>query len=466
MQTRLIGMLLMFLFAFSASVSAKERHMQRLNSLDGWVIERKALYWTSNGGENWSDITPKIAGSEVETAFFLNSQVGWVLLNSPEDEENQLQLAYTTSAGQNWTTQALALPNPLTSWVKRGAGFSGSGHLFFLDSLHGWLDLDVSANTNFLEGVLLATSDGGRTWTWDSHNPGKPGSVVFVGLKDGWEVSADGYHLYGTNDGGKTWTEANLAANHCPNKAANGHSTIPDYSLPIFQDHLHGFETLVFRSGGSRNHRLCAALFSTDDGGSSWKVLKTLPDIKTDSPTITSTVVDKTWITAAEASEHEIVLNKLKTDGSGGQGNVNTNVFDPEFAFVSPTVGWIRTPKGIFSTQDGGTTWTLSSPKSQTPSSSASSPSAKIVSAPASAHQVFQSGQPVGGDPHIGVARYSNAPIGWLRSDAPNPKDFSSDANFDYLASRWRVLCGDFEEFGREGISAKAAAFQQTDSSS
>ena len=68
----------------------------------------------------------------------------------------------------------------------------------FADALHGWA---VGMN-----GVILATTDGGVTWT--VQNWGAAAwlyDVAFPDASRGWAVGSDGT-IIATSDGGATWT--------------------------------------------------------------------------------------------------------------------------------------------------------------------------------------------------------------------------------------------------------------------
>jgi photosystem II stability/assembly factor-like uncharacterized protein len=65
----------------------------------------------------------------------------------------------------------------------------------FVDTQHGWAGGD---------GTLLATTDGGRTWTSQYTGASKVQSLDFTDSLHGWVATGDGFMM--TIDGGKTWT--------------------------------------------------------------------------------------------------------------------------------------------------------------------------------------------------------------------------------------------------------------------
>jgi hypothetical protein len=72
-----------------------------------------------------------------------------------------------------------------------------SGPIEFVDATHGWM---VGS-----DGVVLASADGGRSWSPVAAAPRGAAAVDFVDTSNGWVIGADG-SLSGTTDGGATWT--------------------------------------------------------------------------------------------------------------------------------------------------------------------------------------------------------------------------------------------------------------------
>ena len=131
---------------------------------------------------------------------------------------------------------------------------------------HGWMILNSARATTsaFRAGALLVTSDGGRNWR-DTHDddPGGQGPVVLLTSEEGW--MAGGEHdedLYVTRDGAKSWQTISLPA---PKELSSAKFSTAD--VPVFEDSKHGFVAVTYTEG----HQSGAVLFTTDDGGRSWK---------------------------------------------------------------------------------------------------------------------------------------------------------------------------------------------------
>src|SRR5260370_38773069 len=78
------------LFCFPGTVRAQaEPHMGLIAPGVGWALQNQSmgqdrddhLFWTSDDGSTWRDVTPHDPASrEIAGVFFLNASRGWVLL--------------------------------------------------------------------------------------------------------------------------------------------------------------------------------------------------------------------------------------------------------------------------------------------------------------------------------------------------------------------------------------------------
>src|SRR5574337_2043225 len=126
---------------------ARAQQMKLLTPTTGWVSNNGHLYWTTDSGSNWTDITPIPPGMRrlavaVQSVFFLNEREGWAVISYPETivplTEKALQtrktfydIAQTADGGQTWSFQPLTYP-PLPQWEQEAQG--PPGDMFFLDS--------------------------------------------------------------------------------------------------------------------------------------------------------------------------------------------------------------------------------------------------------------------------------------------------------------------------------------------
>lgn len=179
-------------------------------------------------------------------------------------------LLATNDGGESWTFQNLDLVRGLTS-------------VHFTDRSRGWV---VGS-----EGTILATTDGGKTWTTQASGTKQLlNSVYFVNAERGWAAGREGTIL-ATTDGGNTWSTQNSG------------SKKPLASI-CFADDARGWVV----GGGS--------ILATIDGGKSWD-----PQLM---------------------------------DSKGALASVN---------FVDSERGWAVGSDGtVLATIDGGTTWAAQAP--------------------------------------------------------------------------------------------------------
>jgi photosystem II stability/assembly factor-like uncharacterized protein len=331
----------------------------------GWAERAGRLYWTNDGGANWKDITPPGDG-RLAGIFFLNPSTGWVTINHPGLESD---LVSTNDAGATWSRTTIpVLPKDYgVSDSERFSTRESAETVAFVDSLHGWTNVTFAGDNTGASGLLLVTSDGGRTW----HDPADAPSLVttkmlLVTPSEGWLYGDDEpegiWRLYVTRDGARSWQEV------APEVAglADSHVMGP----PTFEDAGHGLLQVNGVRGGDPKH-LTLGLLATSDGGRTWKPDRTVANLdetaryQYGSPT----VVGSDWIFAA-AGEHHPVLTKL-SPGARIDASTDTAASRPLYkairhiSFATPAQGWAIVSGELQSTTDGGATWTEISPGPQ-----------------------------------------------------------------------------------------------------
>lgn len=249
------------------------KDVQFVDATTGWILERNRpapcetgkpcfnLLATADGGNSWRTVLADTAMSDLH---FVDRTHGWGLLRADENGSNVDAMA-TADGGLTWSRQiageeiwGLAVPNLDVAIALAGAGgyctasscnkyglFSvASGRLFtvhetatsgwwaalgcggflgdpfFADARHGWIGLKrgVGGVSGFNLAGLLATADGGETW---SCVPGLPSedvvSVWFADPTHGWVTTRSdflgsaglgGARIWRTDDGGRTWSLA------------------------------------------------------------------------------------------------------------------------------------------------------------------------------------------------------------------------------------------------------------------
>jgi photosystem II stability/assembly factor-like uncharacterized protein len=160
----------------------------------------------------------------------------------------------------------------------------------------------VSARQGWVTGAgrILATSDGGRTWTAQYAGQAKLYQVDFTDATRGWAVGPNA--LLRTTDGGRTWTQLSEPA--C-NTVESVHFVNRDLGYAVAGG------AQVWMSGGVPAAVSGGQLLTTSDGGSHW------------------------------------------TSVSGAPVQAQTACFS------NPADGFVGTPGKVWHTTDGGKTWSL-----------------------------------------------------------------------------------------------------------
>ncbi|HEX8068895.1 MAG TPA: YCF48-related protein [Pyrinomonadaceae bacterium] len=167
-----------------------------VNPTTGWLLCQRSLYQahtpadprsyllkTEDGGATWRRVT--VTGASADTALagftFADEQHGWAY-----GEEGALYA--TADGGDTWTRQRV----PTRHLLLGGA---------FVDNLQGWL---VGAGATLLQatdGVEWRALGGSAPLARDA----RLNAVAFAGARRGWAVGARGLIL-ATADGGRSWT--------------------------------------------------------------------------------------------------------------------------------------------------------------------------------------------------------------------------------------------------------------------
>ena len=195
------------------------RSLFALNGAGRWTLgyldERGRLVIAPDGGTAAVTAPP----APVDDVTFVDDLRGWaigrVMVSGPlpgcahaGTTCTDVILA-TTDGGRTWTTQKSVPTTGVTGFTFHG--------LHFIDALHGFtVEYDDLASPPHAD--LVATDDGGRTWTVRSSaaNDRVFDSVHFVDALHGWAVEGSWWSDFGaaptttrllaTSDGGRTWS--------------------------------------------------------------------------------------------------------------------------------------------------------------------------------------------------------------------------------------------------------------------
>lgn len=339
--------------------------MKLLTQTSGWALaDNKTIYWTDDDGAHWKDITPPNVNSgrfntpPFASVFFFDRDHGLALASKylRGGDFGSLDLYSTANDGQSWEKTHIAVSE---SDPGRPGAFTG-GAISFADPQHGWLNMQVMSGSAFSFGELFRTSDGGQTWNRIQGGPGLGGQIRLVSAQDGWLAGGPANtELYASHDGGKSFQQVRLDA-----PKALGPMNYPTYTLPVFENDLHGYEAVTYAGIGEAKG--AGVLFETNDGGRTWKqdrVLTNLDRVSVGVPAI-STVVDSKWMVPVVPKTGEPILTVVPSGGTetAQADTMVGGMSRRKISFLSPSRGWLSCSKGLLSTTDGGATWTEITP--------------------------------------------------------------------------------------------------------
>jgi probable HAF family extracellular repeat protein len=332
--------------------------MKMLSPTTGWASSGSQLFLTTDNGANWKDVSPATAPGDLYAgAFFLDPQTGWLLTAHSDDSEDWIFAVWRTSNGGT-TWASASLPRWHHERKHGEPGLASHGAITFADVHHGWLSLDLKGNTLFGTSALLTTFDGGRNWDWAPAGPDAHISAMVAVSDTLWTVgqSHGVSELDANRDSFFDFDTVSL-----PAPAQIAPNTIPTYTLPVFLDSRTGYEVVRYRSPNGATS--AAVLFTTSNGGNSWKadgILKGLLGSEDANSAITASA----WIlpfdpqgSAASLIEQSPGITKsLPAHQSGDLGRCT-------ISFFSQAEGWSDCAGDLTATSNGGTTWTEISPR-------------------------------------------------------------------------------------------------------
>ncbi len=327
----------------------KAIHM--LDHSKGWALTDLSILFTSDGGQNWQDVTP--SGSAYgKHAFgdFMDDKYAWIV-STAQPIDNSVSVLRTSDGGQHWQSSTI-----LVSEV------SVLDYPHFLTTQEGFLELQTFGGPGAGSQAvgIFHTTDGGQNWTEVSdteHAGGLPhgGLKTGISFKDvhtGWATGEDASNtpwLYMTNDGGHTWNQQALPL--LSDSVAMHYVTTPpvvfgnDAFLPV---NVQSQITVNTTSTG-------LIIYKSTNGGNSWST-----DFQTNSNALTKFAANDLYIESihnAWASDQD--GNVYGTSDAGKNWSKLASNVDMLQAlyFVDPSYGWAISATKLWHTTDGGRHW-------------------------------------------------------------------------------------------------------------
>jgi hypothetical protein len=353
--------LTLFAFFFLILPTHAQDTFKLITPTTGWYLTRSRLFYTTDSGATWIDISPLEDRSTTPlptvAVYFHDIRTAWALIlvgsgHVPDcGHSYDFDLVSTTDAGAQWHRRKISIP--LKTVCPRGLSFRGA--IFFLDSAHGWINFVMNSDTNSPMSLLLSTTDGGSTWQQSDDNPCGPGPLFFNSPQDGWILSQDMHRLCATHNGGKTFN---------PEKFPLAHQyggDIESFSLPTFlSDQLAGFVPVTYATPTYDLHHFRGNLvvFETRDAGLTWEKSMEFRNFYMDDHIGISIAGDRLFMPTVGEGKYCTRVLQMMTHG-GGAFQFTTKLLDTTLSFADYRSGWVYIEGvGLISTHDGGQTWT------------------------------------------------------------------------------------------------------------
>lgn len=289
--------------------------IQYVSATEGWISTTNGkLLHTTNGGNNWTIVTPESvdtlyasADSGPRNISFVNSTTGWIIYTKRVNSNPGGAVVYkTTNGGVNWikltvpTYQAgftlqfidanngcITLVNPSLSTMGLYRTTNGGttwnlvpipvmGIPFFVNSNSGWLT-PLNLNGGFTRDTIRKTTDGGTTWTapWGTNDSVRFTDIHFTDVNNGWQVGNYGKVLKTTNSGlnwsyiTNTGIDISYKCNGVqfinPNTGWIGIKGSSDISNIVYTNN--GGTTWIWQFSSSINNLKCFSFYDALNGG-------------------------------------------------------------------------------------------------------------------------------------------------------------------------------------------------------
>jgi photosystem II stability/assembly factor-like uncharacterized protein len=234
-----------------------------------------------------------------------------------------------------------ANPSSVTATAPAGAnagvgqGAPALAAVQFTDPGHGWV---AGA------GRIMATSNGGASWSRQYAGSADLDQVDFIDSQHGW--AAGGGALLRTTNGGASWA---ALAEPCQGDLTSVHFVSPAVGYAVAAKTT-GDSAAAQPSGGQDTTALGGSLVRTTDGGSTWSPVAGAP----------ANPQSACFANADDGYLGTPARIWRTTDGGSTWSPVAGAPANPQSAcFASADDGYLGTPARIWRTTDGGQHWTL-----------------------------------------------------------------------------------------------------------
>ena len=216
-----------------------------------WLKTGNNLYYTKYTGETWSDISPATRMIEPYLVVsFPGPEQGFALYLTQTDTELDLELYQTTSQGEAWS----AVVGDLQENIREQFLYPiGAIQMQWLNDKQAFVLVKESTSSNFSQGSLFFTDDGGKHW--QSHDIPAAEAFVFINREVGFILNpTDPKTLYRSLDGGENWSLFEVRLPEAPTWV------MTRLGLPVITAGLQVFLPLDMTEDGKNEHKFLALL--------------------------------------------------------------------------------------------------------------------------------------------------------------------------------------------------------------
>ncbi|MDT2047678.1 hypothetical protein [Priestia flexa] len=316
------------------------RWIQMRSSSEGWLaVQQKAskslsLFYTSTGGQAWKEVTPTSA--PILTAFAFTSTTAYAI-SEKRNSPSSLIVWGTMNRGRNWSSAVIVLPLKAQEHIQKVV-------IEFHNEAHGSLCIMTSEQKH-----LYKTFDRGLTWNKVSSFliNGMVTGLTFVNDQVGFlTVKGNKLYrsLYQTNDFGKTWSPA-----HFVSVAALLYPLTTDATAykPLYVD---GNIFVPFKVTGPVLHSLF--YYYSNNFGKTWRMTPAVPyrGGAFSFPTSKSCLIANGSSGALYEQQSPLYVGKIYA-----QNEALKNMHC--LHFVDRSTGFGCAKEKLYTTKDGGKTW-------------------------------------------------------------------------------------------------------------
>ena len=168
-----------------------------------WLKSGSRLYYTQDGGNQWSEITPETGLIDPYLLIsFPTSDLGFALYLTQTETRIELEIVKTSTQGAEWSLVLGDLQEKINQQYYQPFG---EIQMQWLDERNAMVLVKEFSSSNFSIGTLFVSKDGGESWSAKQVPIAE--KFVFLDTQVGFMLNpSSSESLYRTLDGGESWS--------------------------------------------------------------------------------------------------------------------------------------------------------------------------------------------------------------------------------------------------------------------